>query len=125
MKKEKDIGFDTNNLSKHNISLAFTRLLGPLSIVTVLDSYKEIRSEYIELFSIILNWAAEYEIKKDLSLINQVPLLDVYYKLDKLKEKCLFDLKMGEESELADEIVIWYEIIMYLRKTQLEMKGEK
>ncbi len=123
MKKEKDIGFDTNNLSKHNISLAFTRLLGPLSIVTVLDSYKEIRSEYIELFSIILNWAAEYEIKKDLSLINQVPLLDVYYKLDKLKEKCLFDLKMGEESELADEIVIWYEIIMYLRKTQLEMKG--
>lgn len=64
----------------------------------VLESYKEAHRDYKEL-------------------------LDVYNKLEKLKTKWLFDAKLGEESELTDEIVIWMWEVMELRKLEMEIDG--
>lgn len=57
---------------------------------------------------------------RKLSLIHHEELLDVYNKLDNLKGKWLFDANLGEESELADEMVIWMWEVMELRKLEIE-----
>jgi hypothetical protein len=114
--------FNIKDLSKHNVDIAFARLIGPLATITFLDSYKDSHKEYRALLNIILKWSAEYVIKRDLSFIRHVKLLDVYYRLDDLKDKWLFDFSLGEESELSDEVVIWMWNIMELRKAQIEQK---
>lgn len=111
--------------SKREVEIAFARLIGPLATVTVLESYKEGHKEYKELLSIILKWSANYMVTKKLSLIHHEELLDVYNKLDNLKGKWLFDTSLGEESELADEIVIWMWELMELRKIEIEKEGKK
>lgn len=112
----------TDNL-KRKVEIAFARLIGPLATVTVLESYKEGQDEYKELLSIILKWSSNYMITRKLSLIHHEELLDVYNKLDNLKGKWLFDTNLGEESELADEIVIWMWELMELRKFEIEKEG--
>lgn len=47
-------------------------------------------------------------------------LLDVYYRLDALKDKHLCDHNIGNESELSDEVVIWMYELMVLRKSRLK-----
>ncbi len=89
----------------------------------VLESYKEAHRDYKELLSIILKWSADYMVTRKLSLIHHEELLDVYNKLEELKTKWLFDAKLGEESELTDEIVIWMWEVMELRKLEMEIDG--
>lgn len=105
-----------------DIKIAFYRLIGPLSIMSILDSYKEAHFEIKELLDIITSWAAQFESKQTLSFISREELLNVYNRFDKLKDRFLFDTKLGNENELSDEIVIWMWEIMELRKKQI--KGE-
>ena len=44
-----------------DIKIAFYRLIGPLSIMSILDSYKEAHFEIKELLDIITSWAAQFE----------------------------------------------------------------
>jgi len=108
---------------KSDIEVAFSRIIGPLVIMKTLDSYQEEHKEIQELLNIIAKWGAEFQIKENLNFISREELLDVYYRLDKLKERFLFDTTLGNENELSDEIVIWMWEIMELRKKQIE--GEK
>ncbi|MDD2504929.1 MAG: hypothetical protein PHF21_01500 [Bacilli bacterium] len=110
---------------KREVEIAFARLIGPLATVTALESYKEDHKDYKDLLSIIIKWSANYMTTGKLSLIHHEELLDVYNKLDNLKGKWLFDANLGEESELADEIVIWMWEVMKLRKLEIEKKGMK
>lgn len=111
--------------SKREVEIAFARLIGPLATVTVLESYKEAHQEYKELLSIILKWSADYMITRKLSLIHHEELLNVYNRLENLKSRWLFDANLGEESELADEIVIWMWEVMELRKSEIEKDRKK
>ena len=113
--------FNPNMPNQSNVHLAFDKVIGTLSLVTVLDYYQESRKEYKELLSIILGWAAEYELKKDLSLINHVELLNVYNHLEELNDKYITIVN----SELSDKAVIWFWNLMLLRKAQIEQKGDK
>lgn len=105
-----------------DIKIAFYRLIGPLSIMSILDSYKEAHFEIKELLDIITSWAAQFESKQTLSFISREELLNVYNRLDKLNDRFLFDTKLENENELSDEIVVWMWEIMELRKKQI--KGE-
>lgn len=105
---------------KQEVEIAFSRLIGALTIITTLESYKEGHKEYKEILTIITKWSANYIVTGKLSLIHHEELLDVYNKLDNLKGKWLFDTNLGEESELADEIVIWMLEVMELRKSEIE-----
>ena len=113
------------NYSTREVEIAFARLIGPLATVTGLESYKEGHEDYQKLLDIIIKWSADYMITRKLSLIHHEELLDVYYKLDGLQTKWLYDDNLGKESELADEIVIWMWEIMELRKLEIEKKGRK
>ncbi len=107
------------------LEIAFARLIGPLAIMIELKVYKDIRSELLDLFKIVVKWGAEFQIKRNLDFIKSDELLNVYNRMDKIKEDYLYDGSIGSESELSDEIVIWMYEIMKLRKKLIEMRGDK
>ena len=46
------------------IEIAFARLIGPLAIMNELEAYKDICSELLDLFKIVVKWgAAFYELQ--------------------------------------------------------------
>ena len=104
------------------INIAFARLIGPLAMMVELKSYESSHKEIKELLNIVTKWGAEFQETQDLSFIEADTILDVYNRLDTLKDKFLFDENLGMESELADEVTIWIYEIMELRKIQIERK---
>ena len=110
------IKYNANNPSYLNVTLAFDRLIGSLATASVFKDFEKKHNNYKEILNIIIKWSAEYEEKKDLSLINHVELLDVYYKIQELN----IDLITKSQSELSDKIEIWYWDLMLLRKSQIE-----
>lgn len=113
-----------NYMIQADIEVAFARLIGPLSIMGVLDSYKKCHNEIKEILDTIIKWGAKFQLSQYLSFISREELLDVYNKLEKIKEEFLFDSSLGNESELSDEVVIWMWEIMKLRKKQMEKVDE-
>lgn len=104
------------------IDIAFSRLIGPLAIMSELKSYESSHEEIHNLLNIITKWGAKFQSVQNLSFINSNELLNVYNRLDILKDKFLFDVNLGFENELSDEIVIWMYELMNLRKIQIEME---
>ena len=107
------------------IDIAFARLIGPLTIMTELDSYEREHDEIKELLSIVTKWGAKFQSTQSLSFISSDELLDIYKRMDAIKDEFLFDDKLGLESELSDEITIWMYEIMEVRKKQIERDLEK
>lgn len=108
-----------------NIEVAFARLIGPLCIMSKIESFKKIKEELDELVAIISKWGAKFQYEKDLNFIDRDELLNVYNRMDKIKENYLYNPNIGDESELSDEIVIWMLELMNLRKELIDIKGGK
>ena len=106
------------------IDIAFARLIGPLAIMNELKSYESSQEEIHNLLNIVTKWGAKFQSVQNLSFINSYEILNVYNRLDALKDKFLFDTNLGFESELSDEIVIWMYELMELRKTQIERESK-
>ena len=104
------------------IDIAFARLIGPLATMGALKSFKDDYEEIKKLLDIIVNWSATFQLKRTLSFISREELLDIYYRIEKLKDKYVYDVSLGDENELSDEISIWIFAIMELRKKQIERK---
>lgn len=102
------------------IDIAFFRLIGPLAIMNELKSYESSHEEIHILLDIVTKWGAKFQSVQNLSFINSDEILNVYNRLDALKDKFLFDTNLGFENELSDEIVIWIYELMELRKMQIE-----
>lgn len=102
------------------IDIAFYRLIGPLVIMKELKSYESSREEIQDLLHIVAKWGAKFQSIQNLSFISSDEILNVYNRLDALKDKFLFDVNLGFECELSDEIVIWMYELMELRKIQIE-----
>ena len=97
----------SNNVSiEWEIEVAFSRLIGPLAIMAELKSYRISYKEIHTLIHIIAGWGARFQNDRNLFFIEPNELLDVYYRLDALKDKYLYDSSIGNESELSDEVVI-------------------
>ncbi|MBE6138741.1 MAG: hypothetical protein E7173_03235 [Firmicutes bacterium] len=118
-----------NNLKdseiRGKIDIAFARLIGPLAIMNELKSYESSQEEIRDLLDIITKWGAKFQSIQKLSFINPDEILNIYNRLDALKDKFLFDTNLGLESELSDEIVIWMYELMELRKIQIERESKK
>lgn len=104
------------------IDIAFFRLIGPLAIMNKLKSYESAHEEIRILLDIVTKWGAKFQSVQNLSFIKSDEILDVYNRLDALKDKFLFDINLGFENELSDETVIWIYELMELRKIQIERK---
>lgn len=107
------------------IDIAFARLIGPLAIMKELKSYQSSKEEIQSLLDIVTKWGAKFQSTHNLFFISSKEILDVYNRLDALKEKFLFDTNLGLESELSDEIVIWIYELMELRKIQIDREVKK
>ena len=75
-----------------------------------------------KILDTVINWGAVFQEENSLSFITSEKLLDIYYKLDSLKDKYLYDDKIGDESELSDEVTIWMWELMELRKKSIELE---
>ena len=114
-----------NSDIRGKIDIAFFRLIGPLVIMNELKSYESSHEEIHALLNIVTKWGAKFQSVQNLSFINSAEILDVYNRLDALKDKFLFDANLGLENELSDEIVIWIYELMKLRKMQIESELKK
>ena len=129
--KKGDLLMNENRLNdsdiRGKIDIAFARLIGPLAIMNELKSYESSQEEIHNLLNIVTKWGAKFQSVQNLSFINSYEILNVYNRLDALKDKFLFDTNLGFENELSDEIVIWMYELMELRKTQIdrELKNEQ
>ena len=104
------------------MEIAFARLIGPLAVMTELDAYKNICSELLDLFSIVVRWGAKFQTERNLDFIKSDELINVYNRMEKIKDDYLYDSQIGIESELSDKIVIWMFEVMKLRKKLIEVK---
>ncbi len=110
---------------KNNIQIAFSRLIGPLTIMSVLDSYKSKHDEIKQLLNIIIKWGAQFELEQNLDFIKSGELLNVYERINDLNTEFLYNPNLGNESFLSDEIVIWIWQIIELRKDLINKKDKK
>jgi len=126
--KKGDLLMNENRLNdsdiRGKIDIAFARLIGPLAIMNELKFYESSQEEIHNLLNIVTKWGAKFQSVQNLSFINSYEILNVYNRLDALKDKFLFDTNLGFESELSDEIVIWMYELMELRKTQIERESK-
>lgn len=125
MKKDSNISLNKKKYKvQSDVEVAFARLIGPLAIISVLDSYNEEHQEIKKLLKIVVDWGANFQEKGNLNFITSDELLNIYNRLENIKDKYLYNDKIGNESELSDEIVIWMWEIMRLRKILIEFEGE-
>lgn len=124
MEKDNNISLNKKKYKvQSDIEVAFARLIGPLAIISVLNSYNEDHQEIKKLLKIVVDWGANFQEKGNLNFINSTELLNIYNRLENIKDKYLYNDKIGNESELSDEIVIWMWEIMRLRKILIEFEG--
>lgn len=120
-----------NNLQKNlyeiesKLYVAFARLIGPLSMMANLKTYQNDHKEIKQILDKIVEWSTKFQTIRNLDFIMPSELLDTYNKLDKLKEKYIFEIDTGNEDELSDEAIIWLSEIMQLRKKLIYMRGRR
>lgn len=111
------ITYNENNPNYYNIRLAFDRILGPLATATSYEKFKEKQKNYADILLTVIKWSVEFENKKTLVYIDHNEILDVYDKLKELNDEFVCEV----ESEISDQIVIWFWSLMVLRKKQIDI----
>lgn len=98
----------------------FFNIVGYITMILEYDSYRDGYSDYQDVLKKITKMLLMYEETKDITLINEKELLDLYNKVDNLQTKFICDSNMDKESELCDYVVNWMWDLMYIRKTKIE-----
>lgn len=88
----------------------FSVLIGYIKMAMSLDSYNDVYIDYKDILTTITSWSKNYIINKNFDNINSSETKRVHILLDDIRENKLFDKKMGKESFLSNEILIWYEV---------------
>lgn len=102
------------------IEISLHNLIDTLGIMSKHDSYMPDREILNHLLNVVLKWKKKFQVQRKLSFISREELLEVYNKLEDLKEKYLYDSSFGDEVELSDKAVIWMWELMLLRKKPIE-----
>lgn len=104
------------------IEVAFTRLIGTIAIMQELELYKDICDELSNLFKTIVSWGAKFQIEKNLNFITKEELINIHNKIDKIESHYVYLNYLGNETELSDEILIWFEEIFRLNNILTQAK---
>lgn len=109
--------------NKLNGSVVFNKIILYLNDILNFNSYSEASDDYRRVLDKVEKWQADYLKNDSLLVIDFEEMNDIYECLEDLKTTWLFSPDLGEESELADYVVIWMIELMNLRNNELK-KGD-
>lgn len=90
----------------------FANVIGYLKIAINLESLKDIRTKYEMVLDELLKWTKYYYENKNLDIVTHDNSLKIHYILEDVKNNIVFRSDIGIESELTDNILINYEVIV-------------
>lgn len=90
----------------------FSILLGYIKIAMEFESYSNVVSKLKNISDTISLWAKNYFQIRSFDDITRDESLDIYKIIDDIREEKLFNKEIGEEKNIADQILIWYEIVI-------------
>ena len=109
------------NKNEHDeVKKCFFNIIGYITMILQYDSYSEAHSDYQNALDTISKMLILYEKKRNIALINEKDLLDLYNQLDALQTQYIYNKNMGSECELSDYAVNWMWNLMYVRKNIIE-----
>ena len=98
----------------------FSDIIGNIEIATNLDSFKDVKEDYINIQHELLVWIKYYYLNKNFGVITHEKSLEIHTLLEEIKWLKLSNKEIGIEAMLADNILIRYEVII---KTINEERG--
>lgn len=98
----------------------FADIIGNLEIVVNLESFEDVKNDYVKVQNELLEWIKYYYLNKNLDIVTREKSLQIHSLLDEIKWDKLSNKEIGMEAMLADNILVRYEVIM---KTINEERG--
>lgn len=90
----------------------FSILLGYIRITMKLDSYSDVSDKYEQISDVLSSWVKDYILHKNFDSITHKESIQIYKMIDCIRENKLFNKNIGNEKNLSDQILIWYEIVI-------------
>lgn len=90
----------------------FANVIGYFKIAINLESLKDIRTKYEMVLNELINWTKYYYVNKNLDIVTHDNSLNIHEILEDVKNNIVFRSDIGMESELTDNILINYEVIV-------------
>ena len=90
----------------------FADIIGNLEIVINLESFENVKEDYVKVQNELIEWIKYYYLNKNLGIVTQEKSLEIHSLLDEIKWTKISDKTIGEEAILTDNILIRYEVII-------------
>lgn len=113
-KKIKNIGKEIEN--------AFSKIKKVIKEMCSYKSYSKAYKELNYLLTVFTLWEKTFKKNGTLDFITPEELLDIYYKIEDIKDEYLYNSNIGTESELSDYLSIWMWELMVLRKNIIDIE---
>ena len=113
-KKIKDIGKE--------IADTFSKIKNVIKEMFSYQSYNEAYKELNYLLTVFTFWEKTFKKTGTLDFITPKELLDIYYKIEDIKDRYLYNSSIGNEGELSDYLSIWMWNLMVLRKDIIDIE---
>lgn len=113
-KKFKDIGKE--------IADTFSKIKNVIKEMFSYQSYNEAYKELNDLLTVFTLWEKTFKKTGTLDFITPKELLDIYYKIEDIKDRYLYNSSIGNEGELSDCLSIWMWNLMVLRKDIIDIE---
>lgn len=113
-KKFKDIGKE--------IVDTFSKIKNVIKEMCSYQSYNEAYKELNDLLTVFTLWEKTFKKTGTLDFITPKELLDIYYKIEDIKDRYLYNGSIGNEGELSDYLSIWMWNLMVLRKDIIDIE---
>lgn len=95
----------------------FANIIGNLEIVIQLDSFNDVKENYKMILNTLLEWVKYYYENNNL----HEKSLEIHNLLEEIKWKLLPNKEISDESLLADDIFIRYEVIVKTINDEMTM----
>ena len=113
-KKIKDIGKE--------IADTFSKIKNVIKEMFSYQSYNEAYKELNYLLTVFTLWEKNFEKTGTLDFITPKEILDIYYEIEDIKDRYLYNSSIGNEGELSDCLSIWMWNLMVLRKDTIDIE---
>ena len=113
-KKIKDIGKE--------IADTFFKIKNVIKEMCSYKSYNKDYKELNDLLTVFTLWEKTFKKTGTLDFITPKELLDIYYEIEDIKDRYLYNSSIGNEGELSDYLSIWMWNLMVLRKDIIDIE---